>query len=321
VRLSTNEKKLLGVLSRIGHAPVTMLARKSGMREHSVRYALEKLIARGALSFFPCVNCGILGYTAYSMYFSLSAGHVADRQRVLKHLIDSESVSWLAELGGDYQYGITFLAETASEFLLFLENLSAMTKVQFTEKAISVEFNLRYFPLKHFGSPSDQLAVDVFDSSVKTISIDEQDRKILSMLTSSGDVARAVVARALGIPASTLDARIARMAEKKVIADFVYFLNPEKLGLRSYKLLVYGRGLSKALTKALAEFAHREPNISLFVHAAGSWDYELNVDLLPNQDVHDLVQRVYSIFGAHITNVRTMPLFRHLKSRDFPFET
>jgi DNA-binding Lrp family transcriptional regulator len=178
---------------------------------------------------------------------------------------------------------------------------------------------LTYFPLKNFGDPRRQSALTVWGPSISVASIDALDRKILSQLSGSHGASHAELARRLGIPVATFAYRVEKLEEKKIIGGHTYFLNTEKAGLSTFKLLLYSRGLDPVFSDNLTAFVRSHPSISLFVRCAGAWDFEINAVFDDTSSVLKLVQELHTKFAAHIVNIRTMQIVRHLKARDFPF--
>ncbi|NDC36730.1 MAG: Lrp/AsnC family transcriptional regulator, partial [Proteobacteria bacterium] len=150
-------------------------------------------------------------------------------------------------------------------------------------------------------------------------SVDAIDRKILSALSGSHGASHAELARRLGLPVGTFTYRVEKLEEKGIIGGYTYFLNTEKAGLSTFKLLIYSRGLDPIFADELTAFVRYHPNITLFVRCAGAWDFEINAVFDDTSSVLKLVQELHTKFASHIVNIRTMQIVRHVKARDFPF--
>ncbi|NDC39328.1 MAG: hypothetical protein EBZ48_14995, partial [Proteobacteria bacterium] len=136
MKLSPQQRKILAAISAVGVAPIPALAKAAGYKQHSVRYALSDLLKREIIRFFPCINACALGYSAYTVFFSLASMSEREREVVIKHLTNSTITSWVAELIGDFQYATTAFVRTTAEFDAFLQSLGSTSKPIFSEKAV-----------------------------------------------------------------------------------------------------------------------------------------------------------------------------------------
>jgi DNA-binding Lrp family transcriptional regulator len=319
MKISPQQRKILAAISKVGAAPIPTLAKVAGYKQHAVRYALNNLLSREVIKYFPSINACALGYSAYTIYFSLASMGEREREAVLSHLVKSDITSWVAELIGDFQYATTAYVRSTAEFDLFLQSLGSRSKPIFSDRAVRVDFSLTYFPLKNFGDPRHQSAFTVWGPTESVASIDALDRKVLSLLSGSPGASHSELARRLGIPAATFAYRVQKLEEKGVINGHTYFFNTEKAGLSTFKLLIYARGLDPLFSDNLAAFVRAHPSIYLFVRCAGAWDFEVNAIFDDTSSALKLVQELHTNFAAQIKNIRTMQIVRHLKVRDFPF--
>jgi DNA-binding Lrp family transcriptional regulator len=320
MKLSDAEKKVLSALSAIGDGSIPKIAKEAGLREHAARYALTNLLSKKVLNFFPCINSGALGYSAYSLYFSLGPGKVRAKETFLQKLIEHDHVSWVAHLGGDFDYAVTFQAKGSNEFVKFVDEFSSFPGVELTQKAVRIDALLRHYPLKAFRKGKKQVGVDIWCGESTTMSADLTDSKILSRLCNSGLSREMDLARELKMPVTTLRSRIEKLEKANVITGRVYFLTPKAAGLRTFKLRILAKGVTSDFLKRFEAFCHEAQHVSLFVRSLGAWDFEVNVDVVDAEEVNGVIEHLHDEFPDNIRDIRKGEIFTHLKAKDFPFK-
>lgn len=319
MKLSDQERRVLGVLAAIGDASVPRLAKEARLREHVARFALHALISRGVIRYFPCINSGALGYSSFSVYFSLAPSKNDARERFLQKLISHPNVSWVAHIGGDFDYAVTFQTFSSVELVEFVDSISSSSGIEITSREVRVDAALRYYPLKAFRHGIKQYGVDVWRGGVTPISTDDLDRKILYEMSNSGITKKMELARKLTIPTTTLQSRIERLEKAQAITGYVYFLVPQAAGLRTFKLRVLAKKLNAEFAVALEKLCHRLDHVSLFVRCLGAWDFEINVDVKHAEEVDGVIAALHDQFASHIRDIRKGEIFSHRKASDFPF--
>jgi hypothetical protein len=78
------------------------------------------------------------------------------------------------------------------------------------------------------------------------------------------------------------------------------------------------RQLTSSGHTSLIEFCGQHPNIKLLVVTVGSWDYEIEVDLYPNQSARVLARHIQTALRGAIDSIEICPIFQHLKYISFP---
>lgn len=318
LNLTDRERVILRAVEHQAETPIAVVAKQIGVKEHAVRYSFESLIARGLIvSKAPFINLYPLGYTDHTLFFSLSSADELVRERFLKGVEKSPMVSWMAKIGGEFQYAVAFCSRHLDEVVKTLQNISEKFGNPFFEKALSLRVKFVAYGRKYL-STAKQFPTYSFGSTGNLTSIDEIDHQILSDLSDNGVRRHREISRAIGIPLSTLGRRLARLEHEKVIAGYIHRLNLSTLGISTYRLFVYSRGYSRSLTAKLESFCAAHPHIIHFVHCVGPWDFEIGVEVLNAENVTQIVSMLYDKFGGDIEAIKMTQLFRHLKFSSYP---
>ena len=142
MRLSENESVVLASCDLRADAPLSLLRKETGLREHTIRYALRNLMNRGVIKPVPLINTYQLGYANYNFYFSIGSQKRAVKLALLKTLLQMPAGSWFAEFGGDYQYGMTISASTPTKAVQLIQEISREYQGVIFEKSFSIQFSV-----------------------------------------------------------------------------------------------------------------------------------------------------------------------------------
>lgn len=319
MKLNQKERRVLAAIELDARQTPAEIRQRTGYREHTVRYAIHRLLAAGVIRLVPFINVYPLGYSDYAFYFSLAAGTKKQKQALLDGLVQSPHVSWVAKLGGDFQYGFAICARDVTEVMSFLDEISNNYSDVFFEKALSIRVSLTLLPRSYLDSSLPNTKAITFGRTGSQVEIDAKDHLILSALANSNFSSVRDLARSLSMPHTTLEHRIHKLEQSGVIAGYIYQVDARKFGMQLFKLLVFVKGMNTQLRKKLLHFAEAHHSIAHFIECLGNWDYELGVEVENSEDVVTITQELYNEFGKDINTIRVMSIFGHPKVSNYPF--
>ena len=113
MKLNEKEAKILASVEWAADKQLSEIAKETGYQEHTVRYYLRRMEEAGVIERVPFMDLSSLGYQYVGIFFSigLPPEKVPD---ALKSLTALPEVVWLAELGGDYQFGLGLCVQHVS---------------------------------------------------------------------------------------------------------------------------------------------------------------------------------------------------------------
>ena len=319
MKLSSQERVILNALDGVGVAPVSDVAGASSLSEHSVRYGLSGLIEQQLVRPFCSIDPGALGFRAYSIYFSLKPGSVADCSRGVERIVAHPYVSWLGEISGPFQYGCTVYARNLTQAIAIIGEVSEAFAVPWHRKVFYERTQIVFWPLKFFGSPNvPSISIDC-PSSDRTHKIDELDHRILLRKSEDALVSNATLARECGEAVSTVSYRVAQLKERRIINGAWFVPNWEKLGLIHSQFSLLLTRVDPKLQKALIDFGRASPVCCIALACAGSWDFELNALTEDQAGVQTFQTELWREFGNYIESTTILSYTRAIKFTNYPF--
>lgn len=321
MKLTERDRQILTCIEHRANQPISSYRSRIGYKDHTIRHHMNNLRSRGVIvGQAPFINMYRLGYTDYTFFFSLAPEHGTQRDRFIKKLLSAEHVSWLALVGGDYQYGVSLCVKQSEDALAQLKKLSLELGNMLSDKALSLRISFCAFGKKFLAGKAGVAPPLRYGGRGAPVEIDEIDHRILCGLANTEYSSNRELARNLDVPFTTLERRLRNLERDGVIVGYIYRFNAAKLGNQIYKLLVYARGVDPSLSERLYKFSHSHLNVINFSECLGAWDYELGVEVEKPEDVTEVVRQLYDRFGKEISSVRMLQVFRHLRFSCYPFE-
>jgi len=318
MKLTDKEATILAAAELRAQAPIEILRKESGYREHIVRHALRRLREREVIRPLPVINLHQIGFSVYNVFFSSAALGKAARQALVKSFVSAPEVMWVGEFGGEFHYGVAFCARRPAHVIDFLHGISRKHKDVFLEKAVSLTISSTLYPRRYLTSKKLSVEPIYIRYTNDPVEVDELDMRILGALSTFGDLSHRQLASKVRTPLSTLELRIKKLREKKVIVGDIYVVSPSKFERQSYKLLIYTKGIDPELSKKMHSFCSQHPDVVYLFECFGVWGFEMGVEVPAQEDVSVIMQEVYEAFGSSVTNIKLLTKFRYPKVRWFP---
>lgn len=318
MKLTPKEKRILATAQYRADAPLSVIAKLSGYREHTVRHCINSLLDRKLIEPFTLINVSALGFSDYAVFFSFAPGCSSPKD-VLAWIQSHEAVGWVGEVAGEFEHVVLLSVRDITEVAEFFAMLSERFGEVMASKSQSTRLSWCYFPRKHLLGP-EQKSPPITISRVPTVTgFDELDHQILRELSSRPGDSRLAAAKRLGIPQSTLQYRVSKLVEKKVIAAFVYSVTLSDVGAVVYRLLLDAREQGRAFSDKVRRFSEQHPNVVGLTHCVGSWDYEVRVELARPEDLIGLRDEIRRALGKSLHSIRSLAEFNDLKWSMYPF--
>ena len=108
----------------------------------------------------------------------MASWSVEDRASLATFLSRAPRVTWFGELGGDFQFGLTFAAYSLDEFLEFRDQVSRRFSRVIASQTVATRAALWTFPRKYLWKSIRDVPA-WFQGGTKRVSIDATDAKLL----------------------------------------------------------------------------------------------------------------------------------------------
>lgn len=321
MKLSPAQAKVISAAQLDADCLLSKLRKRTGMKEHTIRYTLERAREQGIIERRYFINLFKLGYLQHEVFFSLTSEQSGMRDALLKQFKASDRISWIGRLGGDYQYGINICSRDVTHVVSFFDDLSKNYGRAFVERNLSLRVGLTFFGNRYLApalKPQEPLR---YHSTTELVAIDLTDHKILSALTSHCPASGHELARILGMPQSTVDYRLKKLKSSGVIVGSYYNFRGDQVGIISFLCLISTKGLGSVFREKALAFCNSHPKIVVLVESIGSWDFEFVIDAFSAEEAMRTSEQLLDYFGRDINWLKMIPLFSYPKVHEYPFTT
>ncbi|MCB0336382.1 MAG: Lrp/AsnC family transcriptional regulator, partial [Bdellovibrionales bacterium] len=212
----------------------------------------------------------------------------------------------LQSLLGDFQYKIIFLCRGLHEVQTFLSEVFSGAGDVFTEKLVAPRLGIALYQKKYLDPTYKNYTSFDFAPNGELFVPDDFDQRLLYQLGAFPFESMRKLAQTLSAPYSTIERRIKKLRELKVIEGFYWDIDLCALGMQAYRLLVMKKGICLNTKEKLAQFCAQHPHITFLVDAIGAWDFEIGVEASGTRTVNQIVEELYGICGMRIAWIKVL---------------
>jgi DNA-binding Lrp family transcriptional regulator len=319
--LTSNERRALAAAHFNANEPVSTLAKHAGLSRHVFQYALDSLRERELIHFSPSINLFALGYQMHSLLFSLSTRKADATARVRRFLRSAQGVVFAVEHGGEFQFGVTLATKGLHDVEAFLAKLCASNQVEIFQKQFVSHLNIIDFRADYLFSRYKKCGTRLLRIMLATSreDIDTLDKLILAEISSGKQKSCSEIGRALDVPATTVQFRVGRLEERKIITGYRFLIATHKLGVQRLWVALGLKSQSPRLVEALIDFCTRQKQVRYASSCLGAWDFDIGFDGCDGLEQSAFIQDLYDEFSAHIVRAQVSPIFDFLRVSPYPF--
>lgn len=320
-KIDLQDKKIIVELEKDCRQSNHQLGRKVGLNPDVVRYRINRLEKNEIVAWhLAFVNFARLGYTNYGVYVSTQHLTKEKEKMFVDYFQSHHRVSYLAKLGGKYDYILGILTKNILDFEhIFSEILHAIGEY-ISNKDISIRVALYHFPKNYLIGSRQQHKLPSFGGEITTAHIDEIDSKILKVLSTHARMDIIALASQIKVPASTTALRIKKLQQKKIIDGFFSFTRCQSYGFQNHILFLSLKNHSLKDEQKLYSYCQQHPNIVYIIKTVGKWDYELSVEVPNLQFLQTILSELKENFSEILVNMEIITIFEDLKYNLYPFE-
>ena len=318
MKLTPTAERVLSRFQLDADVPVVSVARELNLKAATVHYHLKRAREEGVIRRGGLINLSLLGFQEYSIYFSLQPQKRSLRTIIYEEHAQHPRVGWIAQLGGVYEFGVSFIARSVGEVGAFLRELNAVHGDVFSKKEVlqNLSFSLFQKFSPRVGQMGDQRSSLTRGVEHGRIDTDSIDQGILAALFHQDCSSHAQIARICKIPRTTVEYRLKQLQQKKVILGYILFINTRRCGLRTYRCHLFQRGLSN-IRGRLDSFIGKNPCAVNLVENVGSWDFDITLEVPGEQDALLFRDCLCEEFADVLSDVQVVPVFDQTTSKNF----
>ncbi|MFA6213969.1 MAG: Lrp/AsnC family transcriptional regulator [Candidatus Micrarchaeia archaeon] len=322
IKLDSTDLHLLFLLDEDARAPLTGLSRRMKLSREAVNYRIRRLQKAGVIrAFITKLDYRKLGLVNYNIYAKLSNMDAAMRGKLVEELSRKKHITWLASLGGRFDFAIEITTGSLEEFDMHFSEIfdSYPDKIGNYQVQVATRIFQAIFPKKYLWQERARARAAARAAHEKAAETDLLDRKIISCLATDARASVLEVSRRASAPATTISSRLRRLERTGIIEGYTTLSNLEMLGYSRFKAFITVRNFSRKDETRLLSFCQEHPNVYYFTKTLGSWNYEIEVDVKSPQEYQCFLMEFRSKFGSVVHDIESLSIFEEHKFTYWPF--
>ena len=318
--ISEKEKAILSAVELNARRPLAQLKQSLPYREHTLRYFMQKFELQNGIYPKPVINFGQLGYTEFSIYFTLPSRTAAQREEAFRRIRKFGQVRSLAGLAGDYEHHLVCNVPSPQDVIPFLERLCVNLEDTFTTRAVVMRLAETRLGRKYLAAPQSPVSSIVVRKNSQEYAAEQLDRRIINALIQKPFRSIRLLARDISVLPSTLQYRLKKLEENNVIVGWIYNFPAAHFEVQPYRVLISLANMKKEVREKFYLFALRHPLVTNLVQTMGAWDFEMTVEASSNSELLGLRKFLYDAFESDLAQVRILTVLEEAACANAFFE-
>jgi DNA-binding Lrp family transcriptional regulator len=264
------DKAILGLLDKNSRASLTTLSHNLGLSKQVVSYRIGKMRRNNILELFSAIiNKSKLGFFYCQLYLKFK--EPTEEETLMKKLPKINGLHWVAEVEGNYDLAIFFLAKSFYEYHQIYKNIQKVFASNIARKDILLTQKTYY--LNHSFITGEPRRIGLSEFPTGEVKLSERDLRLINSLKENARIQTKELARLTKMTPQTVRQRLAYLIRKKMILGFRMRINQDALGYKRY-ILFFTIPNSKTIEKdRLKNFLIKLPNIIRLQEVSGKWDF------------------------------------------------
>ncbi len=311
------DQKLLVCLDRNPKAPQSELAKELKVSQQVVNYRINGLSKSGAISKFGTViNFLKLGFEQYRIFLKFRKLQ-SNQPELFDYFSHHPNIYWAARVGSAYDFLVVLVVKNHLGLEQFIEGLNGRFPDTFKDYDATFVYEHEFFDHSFYSSPHrrplDRKRTR-YQISKETIKLDEIDTQILDQIKDNCRKPALAIGNELKISYKTVQKRIKKMEERKVIAGYRIFIKSGQFA--PYIVLAAYPQYIKELERRMFAEVSQIPEFTQIVRLFGTWNLFLHARCASNERLQDLVVNLREKYNFR--DFQIIPIFKDIIINLFP---
>ena len=294
------------------------IARALSVSKETINHRIARLEKQGIISNYSVVvNIAKLGLTPFGVFSRLECISDSQKATLVSALEMEQSVYSVALLGGNYDLFFAIQANSIIEFDRILTRVSNDFSEHFGKVDISIRIEVSHLRRGYLVKRNAKADAPYFGRQLEQETLDDLELRILQNLARNARCAVTELSRSLGVPRSTVQARIKSLEKRKIIQSYISSIHPERYGYQIFKLLIHVDRKTVELRDQLFLYCNNHPNVTFFVQSVGKWDFELTCEVGNPIELQGILSHLRASFPKKFADIETVIIFDNMVKYSF----
>lgn len=301
IKIDLKDRKILYELDMDSRQSFRSIGRKVGLSKDVVVGRVSKLKEIGIIKrFYPRYDTLQLGLNLLRFYFKFQYVTPEIKKGIIDHFMNNEYVNNLFSTEGSYDLGVIINVERISDIWPFWRKTLEKYGDYFSELVFSAYMGELIYGQSFLLEDYKKLEKTPKRSSLGKVKIDDLDLNILKLLVSDARMPTVEIAKKLNSTVTTINSRIKRLVDSKVILGFTVELDLDKIGYQVWKVDFYLSEYTKI--NQIVKYVEQNPLLLCVDYTIGCADLEIEFNVKSIGQLHEIIEDLHSKFPKIIRN-------------------
>lgn len=316
------DRKILYELDKNSRQSYSSIAKTLKTSPQVVKYRVENLYKTGNLHYcWPMVEYRKAGYFFGLYFFKLQNMDEKNEKKLYDYLNAHKYIPIIMRGEGYADLILGICAKGIFHLNEIVKDLNNRFSEYFLEYDATIpigfsQFHRTYLLDKEKESPK----VPFTGADVKEAKLNENERKVLSMLNYNARTPLVDIGRKIGISEITAKTILKKLGREGIIQSYTILPDHVLLGKPRHRVLFKLKNLTAEKEKTLFSYCQLHPNIIHHLRVLGNWDLVLDIEVERGEQFRKIIQEVKYRFSDIIHRVEPTYIYKIDKFRDIPVE-
>jgi Lrp/AsnC family transcriptional regulator, leucine-responsive regulatory protein len=317
--LDKKDLRLLYELSVNGRAPISRIAKKTGLSKQNAGYRLNRLMREGVIrGFITLIDFSRFGYYEYDVWVSLRNVPLKKREEFIAHFLKHENAMWVSEYIGKWDLCVGLFARNVGHFYrLFNEILGEFSGIIRDYSVISTVDSF-WYSRSHIVEDTPRRILWVWESDKEEAILQTEEKKMLKLMAEDARITIRELARMLGMEPATISRKIRKLEKDKIIQGYHALIDPKFLGLGRFEVMLTLRGMTIEKEKKLLEFCRYNPFVFIYIKYVGKWDADVGIEVKDTGQLQAIISELRGLLPDSIVDYEVLPISKEHRQNSFP---
>jgi DNA-binding Lrp family transcriptional regulator len=300
-KLDLKDRKILYELDINSRQSFRSIGRKVGLSKDVVASRVAKLKENGIINrFYAYYDLLQLGMNLLRFYFKFQYVTPEIKKEIINQFMESDYVNNLFTTEGSYDLAAIINVEKISDIYPFWKKTFEKYGDYFSEQVFSAYMGELLYGHSFLLDENTTIERTPKRTNLGKVKIDDLDLEILKVLVNDARTPTLEIATKLNSNVRTIQSRIKRLLDDKVILCFTVDINLDEIGYQIWKVDFYLSEHTKI--NQIVNYVEKNPFLLCVDYTIGYADLELEIIVKNINQLRDIIEDIHSKFPKIIRN-------------------
>jgi len=313
--LDLKDRKILYQLDLNSRQSFSQIGKKIGIHKDVVARRVKKLMENGIIKCITCTNDYKLGFFYLRFCFSYQYVTPEIKKKIIEYFVENKYAVTVIESEGPYDLVVIMALKNAPVFYPVWNNIFSKYRDYFSNLVVSIyceiiEYKYSFLLDEKENTKEERVRFKRYDDG-KFVVLDAVDQEILHLLSNNARMPTIEIAQKLSTTADTIQNRIKKLIQSKVLLGFRITIDYSKLGYQLYRVQLFLKDFTQM--KNIIDYVESNPNLIRRIVTLGDIDLEFMFFFKNINQLNVFMNDLSSKFPGSIKNYSSLTHTRTYK--------